>query len=77
MSTNETFDESPPEAPPHGEESRFVTAFQCALPEVGITDIRKALRHCALELALDRLQKPLVDSVERALDVEPRPVSWP
>ena len=77
MSANESLDESPPEAPPRGEESRFVTAFQCAHRQAGITDIRKALRHCALELALERLQKPLVEAVERALNVETRPVEWP
>ena len=50
-----------------GAEARFITTLQTKHPEFTLTEIRKVLHHCALELALDRCGDELAGTVERKL----------
>ena len=63
-----TMEEAPPESAPTGKELELVKHFQNEHPEFTITEIRKALRHCALELALNQHADELQRSVGETLD---------
>jgi hypothetical protein len=52
--TDHALEEAPPESVPVGAEARFITTLQTKHPEFTLTEIRKVLHHCALELALDK-----------------------
>ena len=60
--------ETPPETEPSGAESAFITSFQVAHPGFTITEIRSALRHVGLELALEQEEGFLRDAVAKALE---------
>ena len=64
---NHTLEEAPPESAPTGKELELVKHFQNEHPEFTLTEIRKVLRHCALELALNQHADELQRSVGETL----------
>ncbi len=67
MNRNTALQETPPEGEATGAEASFLAAFQANHPEYTLTEIRSALRHVALELALQRDGEFLRGQVRMAL----------
>ena len=69
-----TLEEVPPESPPTGAEADFITAFQNEYPQFTVTEIRKVMRHCALEMALNEFADDLKEVVAGELGVDAEPL---